>query len=405
MSARGFMVGTAKIACILGIVFACALQFTVPAFAEDIVEGNAGLVATTPDVNGNAGDAAVTADVTATRPFTEAGMYNIAAAENNNLVVGMKKNKRINGIPTTLAKRKNTNLLKFKFVSAGEEGLFYIVNVATGRQLAVDVNKVSGSSKYATMLTKKESAYQKWRVDVNDDNTVSITNPKTGLCMSIANGAAAKGSMIRVSAPVGDSSQKFSLVKAKKNKFEIVKIGVPCLKQNPQLPTGCESVALTNALNYWGFHLAKTTIASRWMPYGGNGVYNFIGSPYNSSGWIICAPGIKNTANKFLQRKHSNVKARVVKGKPLKSLRAYLDQGYPVVVWTTIGMGSPGGLSMYRSGYPLRSNNHAVVLTGYNPKTGEYQVSDSLAGRVWRNGSRFTWLYNAMGKQGVVLYN
>ena len=36
-----------------------------------------------------------------------------------------------------------------------------------------------------------------------------------------------------------------------------------------------------------GFKLKKTTIASKWMPYGSNGVYNFIGSPYNSSGWII----------------------------------------------------------------------------------------------------------------------
>ena len=74
-------------------------------------------------------------------------------------------------------------------------------------------------------------------------------------------------------------------------------------------------------------------------------------------------------------------------------------------MWTTIGMGSPGGLSAYRSGYPLRTNNHAVVLTGYNPKNGAYQVSDSLAGRVWRNGKRFTSLYNVMGKQAVVLYN
>lgn len=86
MGARGFMGGMVKTACILGIVFACTLLFTAPAFAEDTVEGNGDLVATTPDVNGNegAGDATITADVATTRPFTEAGMYNIAAAENKN---------------------------------------------------------------------------------------------------------------------------------------------------------------------------------------------------------------------------------------------------------------------------------------------------------------------------------
>ena len=66
-------------------------------------------------------------------------------------------------------------------------------------------------------------------------------------------------------------------------------------------------------------------------------------------------------------------------------------------------MGEPGGVQWYSSGYPLRSNNHAVVLTGYDPWTGKYQVADSLAGVVWRSGSRFEYLYNAMGKQAVVL--
>lgn len=36
--------------------------------------------------------------------------------------------------------------------------------------------------------------------------------------------------------------------------------------QNPELPTGCESVALTNALNYYGFGLGKTVIADAYMP-------------------------------------------------------------------------------------------------------------------------------------------
>ena len=110
-------------------------------------------------------------------------------------------------------------------------------------------------------------------------------------------------------------------------------------------------------------------------------------------------------ADKYLEKQDADVEAKVVKGKSLKILRKYLDQGCPVVVWTTIGMGSPGGVQAVKSGYPLRSNNHAVVLSGYNPKNGKYLVSDSLAGKVWRGGKAFTRLFNAMGKQGVVLYD
>ena len=38
-------------------------------------------------------------------------------------------------------------------------------------------------------------------------------------------------------------------------------LDVPALQQYPELPTGCESVALTNALLACGFDLQKTEIA------------------------------------------------------------------------------------------------------------------------------------------------
>ena len=38
--------------------------------------------------------------------------------------------------------------------------------------------------------------------------------------------------------------------------------------QNPELPTGCESVALTMVLNYLGFDLDKTTIADDYLVFG-----------------------------------------------------------------------------------------------------------------------------------------
>ena len=40
------------------------------------------------------------------------------------------------------------------------------------------------------------------------------------------------------------------------------------LFQNPELPTGCESVALTAALQYLKFDLEKTDIAENYLTYG-----------------------------------------------------------------------------------------------------------------------------------------
>ena len=244
---------------------------------------------------------------------------------------------------------------------------------------------------------------QKWRIEFNADFSLKITNAQTGLSLDTAKSSTAKGANVIVSTVNAKSNtQKFWITDTSYGK-EVVRIGVPCYMQNPELPTGCESVALTNALRYWGYNLGKTTIASSYMPYGDNGVYDFIGNPYNNSGWIICAPGITNTANKYLKQQKSDITARNITGTSLSGLRSYLDKGQPVVVWTTIGMGEPGYVHWYSSGYPLRNNNHAVVLTGYDPFDNTYQVADSLAGTVWRNGSRFEYLYNAMGKQAVVL--
>lgn len=72
-------------------------------------------------------------------------------------------------------------------------------------------------------------------------------------------------------------------------------MNVPCYNQFPELPTGCESVALTNLLNYYGFGLAKTTITSSYLPLtsGGNFVTAFSGNPFTGTGGTerLCCSG------------------------------------------------------------------------------------------------------------------
>ena len=69
---------------------------------------------------------------------------------------------------------------------------------------------------------------------------------------------------------IGSTDYKFSSSGAMVGAW----VDVPCCSQYPELPTGCESVALTNLLNYYGFGLGKTIIADYYLPKGSNG--NFV---------------------------------------------------------------------------------------------------------------------------------
>lgn len=335
-------------------------------------------------------------------PAITEGVYYIAASSDMGKVLDVENGTRTNGANVQLWKKHDTNGQRFLISSAGAKDTYYITSVASGR--AVDVtgaSKKSGAN--VEMYSANGGANQKWKIEMASDFSLRITSVDSGNRLNIVGGKAVKSANIDVrKASDKNSGQKFWLIDTDKAN-EVVTIGVPCYMQNPELPTGCESVALTNALRYWGFNLGKSTIANNWMPYGDDGVYNFIGNPHDDSGWIICAPGIVNTANKYLKSKGSNIVARNATGSSLMELRKYIDKGCPVVVWTTIDMGSPNGPFGTKHGYTLYGNNHAVVLTGYDPNTGRYQVADSLAGKVWRNGSSFTSLYNTMGKQAVVI--
>ena len=195
--------------------------------------------------------------------------------------------------------------------------------------------------------------------------------------------------------------------KAKEASYTAKVLNVPNIRQYPQLPTGCESVALTMVLKYYKFKLDKTTIASRYLPKSGsNFVTAFCGSPFSYSGAGIYAPGLRNTAASYLKAKKSSLKAYNVSGTSLKNLYKYIDDGAPVIVWNSMYMWNPiGSFYYYALGrrWTFYRYEHCVVLCGYNKKKDQVLVSDSLSGKVWRKRSSFESIYNKMGKMAVVI--
>ena len=167
-------------------------------------------------------------------------------------------------------------------------------------------------------------------------------------------------------------------------------VDVPCYMQYPELPTGCESVALTNLLNYYGFGLSKTTIAGHYLPlsWSNNFVTAFAGDPFTGTGGFngCVAPAIVIAGNNYLSAAGSSLRAVDVSFSSIPALKSRLSCGQPIEVWNT----EWGG-------------NHAVVLKGYDDEEGIVYVSDSISGDVTRDAKVFFSTWQMMDSQAVAI--
>ena len=188
-------------------------------------------------------------------------------------------------------------------------------------------------------------------------------------------------------------------------------VDVPCCMQYPELPTGCESVALTNLLNYYGFGLSKTTIAGHYLPLSqsNNFVTAFAGDPFTGTGGLngCVAPAIVIAGNNYLNAVGSSLRAVDVSFSSIPALKNRLSCGQPIEVWNTEWGGYPGGryaASWYNGhSYGLWGGNHAVVLKGYDDEEGIVYVSDSISGDVTRDARVFFSTWQMMDSQAVAI--
>lgn len=206
---------------------------------------------------------------------------------------------------------------------------------------------------------------------------------------------------------IGSTDYKFSSSGAMVGAW----VDVPCYSQYPELPTGCESVALTNLLNYYGFGLGKAIIADYYLPKGSNGnfVTAFDGNPRRSSGGLMgcVAPAITIAGNNYLRAAGSGKQAKDVSFSSISSIKNRLTCGQPVEMWNTEWGSWPGGRYAARwyngHSYGLWGGNHAVVLKGYDDEQGIVYLSDSINGNVTRNAQVFFGTWQQMDSQAVVI--
>lgn len=158
------------------------------------------------------------------------------------------------------------------------------------------------------------------------------------------------------------------------------------LMQNPELPTGCESVALTSALRSLGFEIEKTEIADKYLTYGEDIMWSYVGDPEEIDGAGIYPPGLTNCANDYLKAKNSKYAAYNTMGTEFEDLFKLIENGCPVLIWTTMDYEEPvlsdvafdyNGEYVYW--YELE---HCVMLCGYDLDEETVTINDPLEGII-----------------------
>ena len=128
--------------------------------------------------------------------------------------------------------------------------------------------------------------------------------------------------------------------------------GFSLIMQMPELPTGCEITALTMTLDYYGYAVDKTVMASEYLPVSPAGLYYgvdgtlygndmdkyFIGDPAGENGYICGTEAIVTAADRYLADCGSALRADDLTGADVSELYRLVSEGTPVMVWVTIGM-------------------------------------------------------------------
>lgn len=195
----------------------------------------------------------------------------------------------------------------------------------------------------------------------------------------------------------------------KKNTYIIE--GVPKINQYTLgYPTGCESAALTNLLNFWGVSVNMKEIVDvlpkgelpyyeNEIRYGGNPYLEFVGHPNDSSSYGVYEKPIIGIANKF--------KSGIIDGTgmSLDNVLNIVKEGRPVMVWVSMNMRVPYVSSswIYKpTGEKINwlANEHSLLVIGFNDS--QVIVSDSLNGGVrYYDKNVFKSRYNTYGKRAL----
>ncbi len=194
-----------------------------------------------------------------------------------------------------------------------------------------------------------------------------------------------------------------------------VHLNVEPVLQLPELPTGCEITSLTALLRYCGFDVEKTELADKYLSMDDDGgcrfTEAFVGSPYLKTSFGCYAPVIVQSAEAYLMSHNAGDRYQVLDltGTEFEDLYRYLAKGNPVIVWGTQYMAKTESVfywytdDEYAEPVYWMTNEHCMLLTGYDTGDSVVYVTDPLCGNVKYDLSVFRDRYDALGQQAIVI--
>lgn len=151
-------------------------------------------------------------------------------------------------------------------------------------------------------------------------------------------------------------------------------------------PEGCEGASLLMALWSKGYCLNMSYKQFlKTMPYAtdGNPYHGFVGTPYANDGNFdtIMMPAVAKWGARYAHTLD-------ITGCSVYDMLYQLSLGHPVIVWTSYKFYPSTRLIYWWGSY--KTNNHVMLLRGFNPKTNTFYVADPyIDGMEWISWNTF----------------
>lgn len=172
--------------------------------------------------------------------------------------------------------------------------------------------------------------------------------------------------------------------------------------QMPDLAGGCEIASLMCVLEAMGLDVDVDDLIENHLPLneGSSFASSFIGSPYiMGSGY---PPVLMRCANSYLAKEGARIRAISMVGCSFDDVVREVEQGRPVMVWTTMEMAPVMHSQIYSDGFEWYDNEHCVVVYGMDDDG--VKVSDPLDGLVVRDEQAFREIFDDCGGLAVTFY-
>lgn len=202
-----------------------------------------------------------------------------------------------------------------------------------------------------------------------------------------------------------------------------LQLDVPLFCQLPDLPTGCEIVAATMALDYCEnidaspmqlyAYLPKeefwmTTDSATGDSIGPDPNEVFIGDASSVEGMYCYQGPVAQAIDDYLADHGGGWQAQILNDVPPDDLYRIVRSGTPVVVWDTIEMNSVDNLGTWQteSGETciIATQYHAMVLVGYDVDDDTVYLNDPATGEVGEySREEFEASYEVRGERALVV--